>query len=41
MPQPKEYSVLLTADSAVNRSLRKNSEEKIVSPHIKKLVYIN
>lgn len=28
MPQPKEYLVLLTVDSAVNRSLRKNHKTK-------------
>ena len=30
MPQPKEYSILLTADPAVNRSLRKNHKTKMV-----------
>lgn len=34
MPQPKEYSVLLTADPAVNRSLRKNYKKMgVFSPH--------
>ena len=41
MPQPKEYSVLLTADPAVNRSLRKNDKKMgVFSPH-KTLISVN
>ena len=39
MPQPKEYSILLTADSAANRSLRKNWKKKVKTPSSQKMVF--